>query len=306
MIVACSGNAYLADAVARVNRMRRLIEYNHQTDRSRLVVQAREHLQILDLLEAGDNEKASDFLYTHLDTVRGIKTGITDRSAYKLPQTQPWSLHPPSSTDRPESNRKADPVKYARVETHGATRWAALHDNHFRLLDGSPYDGGRPQGPELAPDDVRLLAPVAPSKIFCLGRNYADHRSEMGYGHDGAPSVFMKGPSTVIGPGDNIVLPPRSMSTHVEYEAELAVIIGRTARFVSAAAAGDYILGYTCANDVSARDLQRGDPHPTRGKGLTLFVLSDPGSKPNSTRLQEFGFAAASTALCANTRRRQT
>jgi DNA-binding GntR family transcriptional regulator len=76
MIVACSGNAYLADAVARVNRMRRLIEYNHQTDRSRLVVQAREHLHILDLLEAGDNEKASDFLYTHLDTVRGIKTGI--------------------------------------------------------------------------------------------------------------------------------------------------------------------------------------------------------------------------------------
>ena len=130
--------------------------------------------------------------------------------------------------------------------------------------------------PELAPHDVRLLAPAAPSKIFCLGRNYADHRSEMGYGHDGAPSVFMKGPSTVIGPGDNIVLPPRSMSTHVEYEAELAVIIGRTARFVSAAAAGDYILGYTCANDVSARDLQRGDPHPTRGKGFDTFCPVGP------------------------------
>jgi 2-keto-4-pentenoate hydratase/2-oxohepta-3-ene-1,7-dioic acid hydratase in catechol pathway len=167
-------------------------------------------------------------------------------------------------------------MRYAQVETHGSTRWATLRDNSFRLLDGTPYDGGEPEGPELAIDDVRLLAPVTPSKIFCLGRNYADHRSEMGYQHDGAPSVFMKGPSTIIGHGDSIVLPPLSLSTHVEHEAELAIVIGKTARFVSAADASEYILGYTCANDVSARDLQRGDPHPTRGKGFDTFCPVGP------------------------------
>jgi 2-keto-4-pentenoate hydratase/2-oxohepta-3-ene-1,7-dioic acid hydratase in catechol pathway len=109
-----------------------------------------------------------------------------------------------------------------------------------------------------------------------VGRNYADHRSEMGYTHDGSPSVFMKGPSTIIGPAANIVLPPQSLSTHVEHEAELAVVIGKTARFVSAADATDYILGYTCANDVSARDLQRSDPHPTRSKGFDTFCPVGP------------------------------
>jgi 2-keto-4-pentenoate hydratase/2-oxohepta-3-ene-1,7-dioic acid hydratase in catechol pathway len=123
---------------------------------------------------------------------------------------------------------------------------------------------------------VTLLAPVMPSKIFCLGRNYADHRAQMKYEHDGSPSVFMKGPSTIIGPGQNIVLPPASVSTHVEHEAELAIVIGKPARHVSAADADDYILGYTCANDVSARDLQRADPHPTRGKGFDTFCPVGP------------------------------
>lgn len=167
-------------------------------------------------------------------------------------------------------------MKYARVDIHGTPRWARLHDNLISLLDGSPYDGGEPDGTELALADARLLAPVIPSKIFCLGRNYADHRSEMGYVHDGSPSVFMKGPSTIIGPGDNIVLPPRTMSTHVEHEAELAIVIGKSARHVSADDANDYILGYTCANDVSARDLQRSDPHPTRGKGFDTFCPVGP------------------------------
>lgn len=76
MLAECSGNAYLADAVRRVNRMRRMIEYNHQADRSRLVTQAREHLHLLDLLEGGDHEKAAEFMHTHLDVVRELKTGI--------------------------------------------------------------------------------------------------------------------------------------------------------------------------------------------------------------------------------------
>ncbi len=172
-------------------------------------------------------------------------------------------------------------MRYARVVVDGSPCWGIVTGDidtgaSVQLIDGSPYDGGRATGTVHALEGVRLLAPVTPSKIFCLGRNYEDHRAEMGYGHDGAPSVFMKGSTTVIGPGDDIVLPPLSMSTHVEHEAELAIVIGRPARFVTAADAFDYILGYTCANDVSARDLQRGDPHPTRGKGFDTFCPVGP------------------------------
>lgn len=167
-------------------------------------------------------------------------------------------------------------MKYARIAVDGTPTWAIVQDDTVELMDGTPYNGGRPTQARLALADVHLLAPVTPSKIFCLGRNYRDHRTEMGYAHDGAPSVFMKGPSTVIGPGDDIVLPPSSLSTHVEHEAELAVVIGTPARFVSADRAFEYILGYTCANDVSARDLQRSDPHPTRGKGFDTFCPVGP------------------------------
>jgi 2-keto-4-pentenoate hydratase/2-oxohepta-3-ene-1,7-dioic acid hydratase in catechol pathway len=168
-------------------------------------------------------------------------------------------------------------VRFARVDVAGVPTWAALQENTARLLAGEPFDGGDgASGPEVRLADVRLLAPVMPSKIFCLGRNYADHRSEMGYQHDGAPSVFMKPPSTIAGPGDGIILPPDSLSRHVEHEAELAVVIGRTARFVAAADALAYVFGFTCANDVSARDLQRADPHPTRGKGFDTFCPVGP------------------------------
>ncbi|KWX68982.1 fumarylacetoacetate hydrolase family protein [Mycobacterium sp. NAZ190054] len=167
-------------------------------------------------------------------------------------------------------------MRYARIAVADTPRWGVVDGDSVELVDGNPYDGVTPTGKTLPLDEVRLLAPVTPSKIFCLGKNYAAHRTEMGYAHDGAPSVFMKGPTTVIGPGEDIVLPPPSMSTHVEHEAELAVVIGKPARFVSADDALDYILGYTCANDVSARNLQRGDPHPTRGKGFDTFCPVGP------------------------------
>lgn len=167
-------------------------------------------------------------------------------------------------------------MRYARVAVDGAAHWAEFVRHDVVLLDAAPFDGGRPVGQMLHGDSVRLLAPVVPSKIYCVGRNYAAHRAEMGYTHDGSPSVFMKGPTTVIGPEGNIVLPPTALSTHVEHEAELAIVIGRTARSVSAADAAEYIFGYTCANDVSARDLQRSDPQPTRGKGFDTFCPVGP------------------------------
>ena len=167
-------------------------------------------------------------------------------------------------------------MRYARVEVDDTARWALLDNDSLHLMSDSPYDGGWPTGEQAALSDVRLLAPAMPSKIFCLGRNYSDHRTEMGYAHDGSPSVFMKAPTTIIGPEDDIVLPPRTLSTHVEHEAELAIVIGRPARFVAAADALDYVFGFTCANDVSARDLQRSDPQLTRGKGFDTFCPVGP------------------------------
>lgn len=167
-------------------------------------------------------------------------------------------------------------MRYARVSVDGTTHWGVVRGNEIQLMDGSPFDGGRETERSHALGEVRLLAPAVPSKIYCLGRNYQEHRAEMGYGHDGAPSVFMKGPTTVVGHCDDIVLPARSVSTHVEHEAELALVIGKRARFVKAADAMDYILGYTCANDVSARDIQRNDPHPTRAKGFDTFCPVGP------------------------------
>jgi 2-keto-4-pentenoate hydratase/2-oxohepta-3-ene-1,7-dioic acid hydratase in catechol pathway len=110
-----------------------------------------------------------------------------------------------------------------------------MHDNDFELLDGPPYGHGQPTGRRHPTQGSQLLAPVVPSKIFYLGRNYDAHRTAMGYPINDSPSVFMKGPSTIIGPGQHIVLPPTHLSNHVEHEAELAVVIGTTARNVSAA-----------------------------------------------------------------------
>jgi 2-keto-4-pentenoate hydratase/2-oxohepta-3-ene-1,7-dioic acid hydratase in catechol pathway len=167
-------------------------------------------------------------------------------------------------------------VRYARVTFGGTAYWAELTVEAFALLDASPLDGGRPTGALIAQEDADLLAPVTPSKIYCVGRNYAAHRVEMGYGHNGTPSVFMKGPTTIIGPHAAIELPPATLSSHIEHEAELAVVIGKPAKAVAAANAADYIFGYTCANDVSARDLQRSDPQPTRAKGFDTFCPVGP------------------------------
>jgi 2-keto-4-pentenoate hydratase/2-oxohepta-3-ene-1,7-dioic acid hydratase in catechol pathway len=98
----------------------------------------------------------------------------------------------------------------------------------------------------------------------------------MGYAANQNPAIFMKPPETLIGPHGTVVLPPRSLSKQVEHEAELAVVIGRPARFVSEADALSYVFGYTCANDVSARDLQRVDTNSTRGKGFDTFCPVGP------------------------------
>lgn len=126
-----------------------------------------------------------------------------------------------------------------------------------------------------AMDDVKLLPPVTPSKIVCVGRNYADHAAELGNEVPKEPLLFLKPPSAVIGNGDNIILPPQS--SQVEHEGELGVVIGRECKSLSEDDDPlEYVFGYICLNDVTARDLQRQDVQFTRGKSFDTFCPIGP------------------------------
>lgn len=122
--------------------------------------------------------------------------------------------------------------------------------------------------------DVRLLAPILASKVVCIGKNYAAHAAEMGGPAPADPVIFLKPNTAIIGPNAPIILPPSS--AQVDYEGELAVVIGRPCKDVPAARAMDVVLGYTVANDVTARDQQRHDGQWTRGKGYDTFCPLGP------------------------------
>jgi 2-keto-4-pentenoate hydratase/2-oxohepta-3-ene-1,7-dioic acid hydratase in catechol pathway len=142
-------------------------------------------------------------------------------------------------------------------------------------IDGHPFGEIRFTGQRWALADVRLLSPILPSKVVCVGRNYADHAAEHGADVPKEPLLFLKPSTSVIGPRDAIRLPPQS--TRVEHEAELAVVIGPPgARRVDRAGAMRAVFGYTCANDVTARDLQRSDGQWTRAKGFDSFCPLGP------------------------------
>jgi 2-keto-4-pentenoate hydratase/2-oxohepta-3-ene-1,7-dioic acid hydratase in catechol pathway len=124
------------------------------------------------------------------------------------------------------------------------------------------------------PAEGRLLPPCSPSKIVCVGRNYAEHAKELGNEVPQEPLIFLKPPSSLIASGDSIVYP--GLSQRVDFEGEIGVVIGKRARNVSSAQASGYILGYTCVNDVTARDLQKKDGQWTRGKGFDTFCAVGP------------------------------
>ena len=146
-------------------------------------------------------------------------------------------------------------------------------------LIGHPFGIGaesvRLTGARFPLADVRLLAPVLPSKVVAIGKNYADHAREMGGEPPPEPVIFLKPSTAVIGPRDPIAYPVR-LSERVDFEGELAVVIGRLCRDVPAARALDVIFGYTCANDVTARDLQARDGQWARAKGFDTFCPLGP------------------------------
>ena len=144
------------------------------------------------------------------------------------------------------------------------------------VLRGDPiYSGIVPQDKSLKLIDVKLLAPVIPrSKVVCIGKNYADHAAEMGSVVPTEPIIFIKPNTSVIGPNETIIWP--SMSERVDHEVELAIVIGRICKEVPAAKARDVIYGYTIANDVTARDLQKKDGQWSRAKGFDTFCPLGP------------------------------
>jgi 2-keto-4-pentenoate hydratase/2-oxohepta-3-ene-1,7-dioic acid hydratase in catechol pathway len=143
---------------------------------------------------------------------------------------------------------------------------------------GSPWSAERLASHPLV--DVRLLPPCWPSKIVCVGRNYVDHVKEMGSPMPAEPLIFMKPPSSLIAHGDAIVYPRISATVH--HEGELGVVIGERARNVAAADWERYVWGYTCVNDVTARDLQKKDGQWTRGKGFDTFCPLGPWIVPRA------------------------
>ncbi len=167
-------------------------------------------------------------------------------------------------------------MRIVRFEMHGRTGYGILEGERIEVLWNTPYEGGlaNTMGEFVSVPEVRLLAPCEPSKIVAIGLNYRDHALEFGHPIPAEPLIFMKPGTSVIGPDEDIVYP--EMSRQVDYEAELAVVIGKTARHVPETDFKDYVLGYTCINDVTARDLQKKDGQWTRAKGFDTFAPLGP------------------------------
>lgn len=165
-------------------------------------------------------------------------------------------------------------MRICRVAVDDELSFAVMEGEAVALLTGHPFGDFAPDGRVLRLEDVRLVAPVLPSKVIAVGRNYVDHAREMGNEVPAAPMIFLKPSTSVIGPGEPIVLPWQS--EQVEHEAELAVVIGRMCRDVPEERVPEVVLGYTCANDVTARDLQRIDDQWGRAKGFDTFCPLGP------------------------------
>lgn len=165
-------------------------------------------------------------------------------------------------------------MSFVRYEYQGEVGVGLMDGDAVHSVAGDIFRTWERGEPVASLQDVQLLAPVQPSKIVCVGRNYAAHAAEHGADVPDEPLLFLKPPSAVIGPHAAIHLP--ALSTRVEHEAELAVVIGTRCRHVAPADAWNVVFGYTCANDVTARDLQRSDGQWTRAKGFDTFCPVGP------------------------------
>ena len=163
----------------------------------------------------------------------------------------------------------------SRQKSTASIKFGLIEGDSIREISAAPWKQWRTALRSFPLKDCRLAAPVLPSKIVCVGRNYAAHAAEFGHEMPKEPMIFLKPPSSVIGPGESIVLP--KYSQRVEHEAELGLVIGKTCSHLKDDEDPlSYLLGYTCVNDVTARDLQKSDVQFTRAKGFDTFCPVGP------------------------------
>lgn len=165
-------------------------------------------------------------------------------------------------------------MRFLRYEFQKNEYWGWINGDKVGKIDGNIYGDFRRYEADTPVEKVKFLPPVLPSKIVCVGRNYVAHAVEHKVDVPEIPMIFLKPPSSLLADGESILIPPQS--NQVEHEAELAVIIGKQGRWVDPEEADDYIFGYSIANDVTARDLQRLDGQWTRGKGFDTFCPIGP------------------------------
>jgi len=188
-------------------------------------------------------------------------------------------------------------MRIVRFAAQGRTKYGLLTQNTIRILRGSPFSNFKHlsspsilDGSTRKLDEVRLLAPCLPSKIICLGLNYRSHIEEMKLPMPNMPLIFLKPSTTVIGSDDKIIL-PRDWK-RIDYEGELGVVIGKKTKDVSEEEAKEYILGYTCFNDVSDRHAQAADGQWTRAKGYDTFAPIGPcietEANPDNLKLETY------------------
>lgn len=163
--------------------------------------------------------------------------------------------------------------RFYRIAYQGAPHYVVADEAGWRLVEGDLFGRWTP-GAEISSHGSRLLAPVAPSKIVAIGRNYRDHAAELNNPVPPEPLLFLKPPSAIIGPDEAIVLPDGV--GRVDHEAEVGVVIGARARHVSRTEAARHVFGLTCVNDVTARELQKKDVQFTRAKGFDTFAPMGP------------------------------
>jgi 2-keto-4-pentenoate hydratase/2-oxohepta-3-ene-1,7-dioic acid hydratase in catechol pathway len=165
-------------------------------------------------------------------------------------------------------------MRIVRYSHDGQMSFGVLEGETIAAITPHPFAPFEYSGERLAPDEVRLLAPVLPTKVVAVGKNYADHAKEMGDDVPEEPIIFLKPSTSVVGPGDPIIYPVGV--DRVDFEGELAVIVGKMARRLDEATALQVVLGFTCANDVTARNLQASDGQWTRAKGFDTFCPLGP------------------------------
>ena len=166
-------------------------------------------------------------------------------------------------------------MRWIRYRSDGRVFYGIAGGDTVREGVGDPFSGWTENGHVLSLGEVAVLAPVVPGKIVAVGLNYRDHAAEMKKALPDEPLLFLKPPSALLDPGGTILCPPES--SRVDFEGELAVVIGRRCRRVAPAAARQHVLGYACMIDVTARDLQQKDVQYTRAKGFDTFAPLGPG-----------------------------